>query len=277
VTRTLAHISDLHFGRDAATDAAAVATATALLVEGVDEILVTGDVTHRGRDDELSAFERAFAPIRDRLVLVPGNHDRLGDDVARTLMPARRVDIEIRAGLFVVRVDSTAPHNSRLASSHGEVTADDLAAIERAVASAPRDLLVTVMLHHHVLPLPEDHLVERVASWLGLPNAAELERGGDLVRLLLGRCDLVLHGHRHSAAEFQFAGAGGRVLRVVNAGCTPDAGRVRVVTHARGKVVGERWLERRRVSARRSGAVARAGLFAAAARRGRSASASGGG
>jgi 3',5'-cyclic AMP phosphodiesterase CpdA len=275
VTRTLAHISDLHFGRDAATDAAAVATATALRVEGVDEILVTGDVTHRGRDDELSAFERAFAPIRDRLVLVPGNHDRLGDDVARTLMPARRVDIEIRAGLFVVRVDSTAAHNSRLASSHGDLCGDDLAAIERAVASAPRDLLVAVMLHHHVLPLPEDHLVERVASWLGLPNAAELHRGRELVEVLLGRCDLVLHGHRHAAAEFSFVARCGRPLRIVNAGCTPDAGRVRVVTHARGKVVGERWLERRRVSARRSGAVARAGLFAAAAPRGGSASASG--
>lgn len=275
--RTLAHISDLHVGRDAATDAAVLATVAALEAAGVDEVLVTGDLTHRGRAAELALFERAFAPIRDGLVLVPGNHDRLGDDVARTIMPARRVDIEIRPGVFVVRVDSTAPHNARLASSHGELSGDDIAGVERAIASAPRDLLVAVMLHHHVLPLPEDHLVERVASWFGLPNAAELHRGRELVEVLLGRCDLVLHGHRHAAAEFSLVARCGRPLRIVNAGCTPDAGRVRVVTHLRGKVVGERWLERRRLSARRSGAPARAGLFAAAGRHGDSASATGGG
>ena len=112
------------------------------------------------------------------------------------------------------------------------------------MTSAPRDLLVAVMLHHHVLPLPEDHLVERIASWLGLPNAAELLRGQELVELLLGRCDLVLHGHRHAAAEFTLDPRGGRRLRVINAGCTPDAPRVRIVAHAHGKVVEERWLER---------------------------------
>jgi 3',5'-cyclic AMP phosphodiesterase CpdA len=243
VTRTLAHISDLHLGRDAATDEAVAAAAAALAAAGVDEVLVTGDVTHRGRSEELATFERAFAPIRDRLVVVPGNHDRPGDDVAWTLMPARRVDVEIRPGLFVVRVDSTAPHNARVTSSHGELGRDDLAAIARAVASAPRGALVAVMLHHHVLPLPEDHLVERVASWLGLPHAAELERGRELVDLLLGRCDLVLHGHRHAAAELAAGERGRRSLRVVNAGCTPDAGRIRVVAHAGGRIVGERWIE----------------------------------
>lgn len=243
MTRTLAHISDLHVGRDAATDVAVRATVAVLEAAGVDEVLVTGDVTHRGRAEELAAFERAFAPIRDRVVLVPGNHDRLGDDVARTIMPARRVDVEIRPGLFVVRVDSTAPHNARLASSHGELSSDDVAAIDRAVASAPRDLLVAVMLHHHLLPLPEDHLVERVASWLGLPHAAELNRGQQLLERLLGRCDLVLHGHRHAAGELTIAVPGERPLRVVNAGCTPEAGRLRIVAHSRGRVLEERWLE----------------------------------
>jgi hypothetical protein len=74
---------------------------------------VTGDLTHRGRTGELELFEHAFARIRDRLVIVRGNHDRLGDDVARAIMPGTRVDVEIRHGLFVVRVDSTGPHSAR--------------------------------------------------------------------------------------------------------------------------------------------------------------------
>jgi 3',5'-cyclic AMP phosphodiesterase CpdA len=48
--RTLAHVSDLHLGRDARTDDAAAALVRALLHERVDDVLLTGDVTHRGRD-----------------------------------------------------------------------------------------------------------------------------------------------------------------------------------------------------------------------------------
>jgi 3',5'-cyclic AMP phosphodiesterase CpdA len=243
VAWTLAHISDLHVGRDEATDAAVVAVAAELAATDVDEVLVTGDVTHRGRREELARFERIFEPIRDRLVIVPGNHDRLGEDAAGVLMPGRRVDVEVRRGLYVVRVDSTAPHNARLVNSHGELTPDDLLRIRRAVDAAPRRVLVAVMLHHHVLPLRGDHLVERLATWLGLPHAAELERGAELVELLLGRCDLVLHGHRHAVTDGELHAAGGRELRIVNAGCTPDAGRVRIVSHESGRIVAERWLD----------------------------------
>src|SRR5512142_1489490 len=96
-SRTLAHVSDLHLGRDAATDRAAAR---------VDDVLLTGDVTNRGRAAEHARFEALFAPVRERLVVVPGNHDRLGDDVARRMMRAR-VEVERRPGLHLVRVDST--------------------------------------------------------------------------------------------------------------------------------------------------------------------------
>jgi 3',5'-cyclic-AMP phosphodiesterase len=241
-TRTLAHISDLHFGRDAATDAATRALCWALLEADVDEVLLTGDVTHRGRRAELTAFRRAFAPLENRLVVVPGNHDRLGEDAAAALMPGGRVQVERRRGLHVVRLDSTAAHNRRLIDSHGELTAGDIAAVEEAVAGAAEGALVVLMLHHHLLPLPADHLGERLASLLGWPNAAELGLGRDLVDSLRGRCDLVLHGHRHAAGERVLPPRGGRTLRVLNAGSTPALGRVRVIRHAAGRVVSQQWL-----------------------------------
>jgi len=241
-TRTIAHISDLHVGRDRRADGAMAALARTLEEARVDEVLVTGDVTHGGRGEELDTWERAFGRLADRMIIVPGNHDRLGDDVARTLMPVRRVDVEVRRGLFVVRVDSTAPHNSRLLWSHGGLDDRDLAEVERAIASAPRGLLVAVMLHHHPLPLPGDHLAERVVTWLGWPHAAELARGRELVELLHGRCDLLLHGHRHAAGEVALPAVRGRPLRVVNAGCAPDLGAVRVIEHEAGRIVGERTL-----------------------------------
>ncbi len=242
MARTLVHISDLHIGRDARTDAAAIELRDSLLAADPDEVLLTGDVTHRGRRAELAAFERAFAPLAGKLLVVPGNHDRSGEGAARALMPGGRVQAHEREGLFVVRLDSTAPHNRRLIDSHGALTPPDLAAVDEAVASAPPGALVVLMLHHHLLPLPEDSWCERLASLLGLPNAAELGLGRELIERLLGRCDLVLHGHRHRAGEVVLHAPGVRSLHVLNAGSTPALGRARVVEHRAGSIASMSWL-----------------------------------
>lgn len=247
MNRTLAHVSDLHLGRDRATDAANARVVEALCEAEVDVVMVTGDVTHRGRRSELAAFERTFAPLRDRTVVVPGNHDRLGEDAGRSIAGAARVLVEVRPGLHIVRLDSTAPHNRGLLSSHGELSEADIAAVESAVDGAPPGSLVVLMLHHHLLPLPEDDLAERLASLLGLPNAAELRLGQRLLERIRGRCDVVAHGHRHAAGELVLPPRTGRALRVMNAGSTPELGRVRLLCHSAGRVTAERWLE---VSAR---------------------------
>jgi len=251
----MAHISDLHIGRDPQTSEAAAAIARDLVGAGVDDVLLTGDVTDRGRSGELATFERAFAPLSSRLVVVPGNHDRLGDDAAQALMAGPRVQVEVRPGLFVVRLDSTAPHNRRLIDSHGELTPRTIADVEQAVARAPPDALVVLMLHHHLLPLPADHLGERLASLLDWPNAAELDLGRALVDRLRDRCDLVLHGHRHAASELVLLPRSGRALHVLNAGSTPDLRRVRLVTHDAGRIVSQRWLELDGLPARRTSTV----------------------
>jgi 3',5'-cyclic AMP phosphodiesterase CpdA len=241
VERTLAHLSDLHVGRDPGTDARVARIPEALARAGVDAILVSGDVTHRGRRSEVEAFERMFAPVRDRTVVVPGNHDRLGDDAGRLLMSGARVAVETRPGLHVVRLDSTAPHNRALLAAHGALSDRDLEEVGEAVRAAPPAALVVVMLHHHLHPLPADHVSERLATWLGWPNAAELARAQELLAVLRGRCDLVVHAHRHAASARVVADAR-RPLRVLNAGSTPELGWARLLVHAGGRVVAERRL-----------------------------------
>jgi 3',5'-cyclic AMP phosphodiesterase CpdA len=240
--RTLAHVSDLHFGRDAATERACAGIVEALLEARVDDVLVTGDVTDRGRAAEWERFALAFAPLRERLLLVPGNHDRLGDDAAVRMMTGR-VEVTNRRGLHVVRVDSTAPHNRGLLEGHGELTARDLDEIERAARAGGPGALVVVALHHHPLPLPPEGIGEWLSDLLGWPNAAELPAGRDLVARLRGVCDVVAHGHRHVESAVTLGGRSGRPLRVRNAGCTPDLGRIRLVTHAGGSVLSESWLD----------------------------------
>jgi len=265
VERTIAHVSDLHLGRDSQTDAKVVRLADALRSADIDVVLVTGDVTHRGRRAELEAFEAIFAPLRDRTVVVPGNHDRLGDDAGCLLMPSARVAVDSRPGLHVVRLDSTAPHNRALLSGHGELSAADIAAVDSAVRAAPPGTLVALMLHHHLLPLPADYLSERLATWLGWPNAAELALGRDLLEALHGRCDLVAHGHRHTSSSLVLPRNGaGRPLHVMNAGSTPELGQARVIAHAAGRIVAERWMDVTRTSPWVRPAAARRDLPAAA-------------
>jgi 3',5'-cyclic-AMP phosphodiesterase len=239
----LAHVSDLHIGRDKKTNDAAGRVAAALHEGGVAAALVTGDVTHRGRLDELARFEAIFQPLlaSGRVIVVPGNHDRLGDDAGRLLMPDVRVDVVARPGLHVVRLDSTGPHNRSLVDSHGMLTDEDIAAVEAALDLGPARALRVLLLHHHLHPLPEDLLAERLATLLGWPSAAELALGSALLERLRGRCDLVLHGHRHAPSELGLDLEGPRPLRVLNAGSTTELGRVRLLGVHAGRVVVDRW------------------------------------
>ena len=242
--RTLAHVSDLHMGRDDRTSEATRRIVAALVEADVDAVLVTGDLTHRGRAAELREFEDAFEPLlaTGRVVVVPGNHDRLGEDAGAGLMIGARVGVADLAGVHVVRVDSTAPHNRSMIAAHGLLSEGDLAAVDDALGEAPRGALSVVMLHHHVLPLPPDDLAERLSSWLGWPNAAELSAGTDLLARASGRCDLVLHGHRHVPSIARPLAAGGRPLTVVNAGSSPGLGGARVFAHEDGVVRRMGWL-----------------------------------
>ena len=63
MTQTLAHVSDLHFGLGRHEHAAA-AVVQQLLRASVDHVIVSGDVTHRGRAEELERFSACFAPLR---------------------------------------------------------------------------------------------------------------------------------------------------------------------------------------------------------------------
>src|SRR5215475_12118304 len=118
--QTLAHLSDLHLGRSPAQDLEVARAVDAVLEGGIDHVVVSGDVTERGRAHEYARFEALFAPIAraGRLTVVPGNHDRLGEDMGPRLRRGARVQTELGAGVYVVRVDSTGPHNRFLLAGH---------------------------------------------------------------------------------------------------------------------------------------------------------------
>jgi len=241
--QTFAHLSDLHLGAGRGVAHAARRLCSALLAVRVQRVIVTGDVTHGGRRSELDLFLSAFSPFfeQGRMLVVPGNHDRLGDDVASEIMGGPRVQAEEHGSLFVVRFDSTGAHNRRWYDSHGHMDEGDMGAICAELARAPRGALRVLLLHHHLLPLPGEHLLENVATRLGWPNAAELARGRELVARLQGKCDLVLHGHRHRPAEIEASS-----LRIFNGGCSTGLQACRIFAAAGGALVeAPRWLDAR--------------------------------
>lgn len=242
--RTLAHVSDLHIGKSSRHDAAAVELALALERCDADHVVVTGDITHSGRHSQLDRFFSIFAPLFDagRVSLVPGNHDRVGEDAGARLIHGDRVAVDEAPGLYIVLVDSTAPHNRSPIAAHGTLSRQVLEEVYLALAAAPDDALRVVALHHHLVPLPEESFFERVSSWLRLPNAAELHLGAELLGLLQGRCELVLHGHRHVPAALRLAGPSFAPLQIFNAGCSTELERFRLFEHRAGVMTAPRWV-----------------------------------
>jgi 3',5'-cyclic AMP phosphodiesterase CpdA len=239
---TLAHLSDLHLGECAEHEVAARALVRSLQAERVDHVVVTGDVTHSGLIAEYETWLEVFAPLlaAGKVTVVPGNHDVAGDGVAELLSDELRVSVDGRDGLFMVCLDSTAPHNRRAFRSHGALCAEMLDAVDRALERAPKHWTSVVLLHHHLLPMPVEGVGEWIAERLGWPHAAELPFGRELLRRVEGRADLVLHGHKHAPRELLLPTA--RPLRVANAGSSTALGAYRVFEHAHGVVSAGRWV-----------------------------------
>ncbi len=243
--RKLAHLSDLHLDLSRESDATAIALVETLLAERVEHVVVTGDLTHQGSRAEYRRFRELFSPLLDagRLTFIPGNHDRTGEDAGSRWMEGRKVRVERHEGLYLVCVDSTGPHNRNYFACHGELAPAVLDAVDEALSATPAGALAAVLLHHHVLPLPEESFPERLATKMGWPHAAELALGAELVRRVKGRCELILHGHRHVPREFDLGASTGRGLRIYNSGSSTELGRFRVFQHAGGRLVEQpRWL-----------------------------------
>jgi 3',5'-cyclic AMP phosphodiesterase CpdA len=242
--KTLAHLSDLHIGLSFKTERVAQRICDALVASDVDHVVVTGDVTHGGRACEMERFFEIFRPLlsREKLSLVPGNHDRLRDDAACSLM-ATRAEAEYRDGLYLMKVDSTAPHNRSFLAGHGELSQALVDEIQVLLHRAPEGALCAILIHHHVLPLPVETFVEWFATRMRWPFAHELSLGHQLLNRSVGLCDLVLHGHRHVPREACFS-AGPRPLHVYNAGSSTELCGYRVFSHVRGRLLGSpSWID----------------------------------
>lgn len=77
----LIHVSDLHFGKNRKQTRRATKLLSKLnekydfTVDKERYLLVTGDITHHGRQSEYTLASKALLPFKDRVFITPGNHD----------------------------------------------------------------------------------------------------------------------------------------------------------------------------------------------------------
>ncbi len=217
----LLHISDLHAG---SVEETAIEGSLEPLVERAQPelIVVTGDLTHRGRRRE---HERAAAFLRGLgrpLLVIPGNHDipytfptrftRPWAEFERqwgTVEPVFRSD-----ELMVVGLNSVRPwrHQS------GRIRSAQIARTAELLGEAPEGALRVVALHHHLIGAPWRSRKRPVAH-----------RSKVLAGFVDAGAELILAGHIHQAAvserhEFEVDRNG---LRGVTVSIAPGLGQPR--------------------------------------------------
>ncbi len=190
----LIHISDLHVG-GATLDV--VDALREIIADVAPELVVaTGDLSHRGRAEQLGAARELLAGLGAPVLAVPGNHDvphsarRLVQPWTRyerlfgTIMPVLR-----SPALVVVGLCSARPwrHQS------GRLDKRSLAHVERELTTSTASALRVVALHHQLANAP----------WRATRKRPLRDRDG-VVELLAGAgADLVLGGHIHQSSAVQ--------------------------------------------------------------------------
>ena len=182
--RTIAHISDLHFG---AHEPAVVAHLHAALVAiRPDLIVVSGDLTqraHRSQFAEAAGFLARLEADGFMLLVVPGNHDvPMHKPMARLFWPLRRYGRIIARGRSRWYADQEIAVLG-LASAHGLTVKDgrltriQIRSIADSFAGAPTGASRILVTHHPLVSLPGDEPGEIEPALRGARACAQGGRG----------------------------------------------------------------------------------------------------
>lgn len=191
----LVHISDLHFG--AIDPAMPPGLRRAIAATDPDLIVVSGDLTQRGRRAE---FEHAAAFLKSipyPQLVIPGNHDIQGSWMfwQRFLCPWRNYQTHLSpdlnptwrsAAMIVAGANSARPAGWYLDWSRGRLSRAQMRDLAGRYSHADASALRVLAVHHPPAAPPHGtarHLIGRLARFASAVNEAGV--------------DLVLSGHFH--------------------------------------------------------------------------------
>ncbi len=189
--RTIAHLSDLHFGTEMPRLAESLVAELAARPPSL--LVVSGDLTQRARKVQFAAARAYLDRLPHPLLVVPGNHDVPLYDVARRfLSPLGRYKRYISEELNPVYQDEElfvgGLNTARsLTWQNGRISAEQLEQLMRRLAVAG-DRFKVVVTHHPFIPPPSE--LNAGSNLVGNgKQALSLMDGYDV--------DLLLAGHFH--------------------------------------------------------------------------------
>jgi 3',5'-cyclic AMP phosphodiesterase CpdA len=212
---TIAHISDLHFGRHSA--AAADDLLASLRERDPDLVVLTGDLTQRARQGEFIQARHFLDRISQPKLVVPGNHDMpLYNLLQRFLTPFAKYhryisSLGLSGDLFSNEEIAVLGLNTARAFTHksGRISTEQIAQVRRTFSEVPRGVF-KVLATHHPLGYPSDERPLQLAGRSALALDAVAAAG---VHLLMSG-----HHHRALSGDMKFGmGAAGSVL-ILHAG-----------------------------------------------------------
>ena len=190
--KTIAHLSDLHFGTEDAKVAAAVQMD--LDRHRPDLLVVSGDLTQRGRRGQFRSARDYLRSLPSPQLVIPGNHDiPLFHVWRRFLQPLTYyrefISDEVNPvfrdeELLVVGLNTARSFTWK----NGRISMEQMIFMEEMLNSAGPEVFKVVVTHHPFIPPPGQPeagvaLVGRASKALAI-----IDRGG---------ADLLLAGHLH--------------------------------------------------------------------------------
>lgn len=203
----IAHFADLHFGRE---DKEALKAASDLVQElDVHAIVVSGDLTQRGKREEFEAAQEWLSTFRAPILCVPGNHDtpllnlpaRAADAFGRydRYFSGRAVPLDLE-GVSIRGLNTSRGWQTRMNWAEGRVNLEDL---DRALASPREDVLHMIACHHPFVS----------PAKAGLQTATK--RGEEASRRLAASpVQILLTGHVHTPHAELIREGGGAYIAV---------------------------------------------------------------
>ena len=221
--RTIAHLSDVHFGR---VDPVVVTP----LIEAIkrtkpDLIAVSGDLTQRARSHQFKAARAFLDALPSPQIVVPGNHDvPLYNVFARFINPLRKykryITSDLRPFYYDDEIAVLGVNTARsLTIKGGRVNEEQVAWMrQRLCGCDPK--VVKAVVTHHPFDLPEGH------------DERNLVGRARMAMELLASCgaDLFLAGHlhvshtSHSAIRYKIKGHSALVVQAGTATSTRGRG-----------------------------------------------------
>lgn len=191
---TIAHLSDLHFGREQADVLAALEQSLAQIAPEL--ILISGDLTQRATHREYRQARAFLDRLTAPCFLVPGNHDLSAYHLLeRFLYPWRKWRHYIQPDLepvyhhpraLVIGINSARRMGLYLDWSRGRINPLQVAHIEKIAAQATPEQL-RIVVAHHPFWLPQSSLRRHLISG----------RDQAITALKQANIDLILGGHIH--------------------------------------------------------------------------------